>query len=80
MNQSETAAGETVPNFQAWEKAKTLCRWVEIKRENILRTRNSRMTTRWGVLELAKRILESGGWHETEMFRFKLLNEEDFNR
>ena len=38
------------------------------------------MTTPWGVLELAKRILESGGWHETEMFRFKLLNEEDFNR
>ena len=42
--------------------------------------KNSRLTTPWGVMETAKKILESGGWNQTDPFRWRLASQEEQER
>lgn len=68
-------------NFTVWE-SQNLVIWglVHIPFEMMQLGDNSRITTEWGKLETAKKILESGGWNQTDPFRWRMLNQEDQER
>ena len=66
-------------NYQAWTKAITKVSLVELDLQNMAQGINSRITTSFGVLSCAVRILQKG-WDQTSGFIWKLKSEEDWER
>ena len=52
----------------------------EVLLENVVQTKNNRLTAEWNVLLLAKNILESGGWLQSDSFYFKLQSMDDWEK
>lgn len=64
----------------SFETKHVVVRSFEVAMENIVLAKNNRLTAEWNVLLLAKNILESGGWLQSDPFYFKLLSMEDWEK
>ena len=65
-------------NFAQWEEENLVSPMViYLPYDMIVQGTNSRLTTEWGKLETAKKIIESGGWNQTDSVRWRMLSEED---
>ena len=67
-------------NTTSFESRHRLARSFTVAIDNIVLTKNNRLTAEWNVLLLAKNILESGGWLQSDPFYFKLQSIEDWEK
>jgi hypothetical protein len=65
--------------YSEWAKRVELIGRIELPLANMTQGTNSRITTHYGVLTCAKRIIEKG-WDQTTPFVWKMMSEEDWEK